>query len=246
MHVVPCPARPLADEVRALFPIDVAVAVSDPHAEHTPRFAAEAQAVARATTRRRREFLAGRAAAHRAMAQIGGAVSPVLAGADRAPVWPEGITGSISHSARTCLAVVAETRDTPALGIDIEDEAPLDPALVAEICTLPERAWLSTRPEALRGRLAKLIFSAKECAYKCQFMLSREMLDFGDLEITADLETGQFEATFARDLPGFARGTWLSGRYAFAAGQVITAMAMTQPHNKAAHARPAHARPAPW
>lgn len=215
----------LEETVRGLFRPEVFAAVTDPRADHAARFEAEARAVARASDRRRREFMAGRAAAHRAMALMGRPPEPLPAGEDRAPVWPAGVTGSISHSDWACVAVVAASQGVPALGLDIEESAPLDMALVPDICTLTERAWLSTRPEGARGRLAKLLFSAKECAFKCQFMLSREMLDFTDLDITVDLQTGQFEATFQRTVPGFARGTWLSGRHAVCEGHVITAMA---------------------
>lgn len=218
----------LSDGVRALFVPEVSVAVTDPAADHAPRFEVEARALARAGDSRRREFLAGRAAAHRAMEKMGLRPAPVPAGDDRAPVWPAGLTGSISHSGSACVAVVADSQHVPAVGIDIEDGAPLDRDLVPEICTLPERAWLATRPERMRGQLAKLLFSAKECAYKCQFMLSRELLGFADLEITADLETGQFEATFLRPVPGFEKGTWLGGRYVFLDGHVITAVTAQQ------------------
>ena len=32
-----------------------------------------------------------------------------------------------------------------------------------------ERRWLDSLPEEVRGRSARLIFSAKECAYKLQY-----------------------------------------------------------------------------
>ncbi|WP_397543993.1 4'-phosphopantetheinyl transferase superfamily protein [Roseovarius salis] len=215
----------LAERIRALFLPNVSVAVTDPTADHAPCFAAEAQVVAGSRESRRKEFLAGRAAVHRAMEKMGMPPAPVLQSENRAPVWPANLTGSISHGGRICVAVVAPGNVVSGLGIDVEEDTPLDEDLVAGVCTLPERAWLSTRPAHLRGRLAKLVFSAKECTYKCQFAISRQLIDFTDVEITTDLETGQFEATFVQSVPGFDRGARLFGRYVVEDGHIVTAIA---------------------
>jgi len=223
----------LEEAVLTLYAQAVAVAVTDPKAEHAAPFAIEAQAVATAREGRRREFRAGRAAAHEAMRRMGLSPAPIPAGADRAPLWPGTLTGSISHSGTLCIAVLADARGVPALGIDIEEAQPLETDLIGDICTLPERAWLSSQPAQTRGLLARLLFSAKECAYKCQYTLSHSMLGFLDLEITADLVTGQFEATFLRAVPRFATGARLYGRYIITQDHIITAIA-TERHHAAA------------
>lgn len=219
----------LEGDIAALFAQPVTVALADPAAPQPAPFAAEACAIASARDKRRREFLAGRAAVRAAMRRMGHPPAAVPAGKDRAPVWPSGLTGSISHSDTLCVAVLAETAQVPALGIDIEPAEPLAPDLIAEICTLSERAWLSAQPEAVRGLLARLVFSAKECAYKCQYALSRHMLAFHDLEITADPETGQFEATFLRAAPCFGQGARLYGRHLTAGGHIVTGIAARHP-----------------
>jgi len=218
----PLTAGGLEQSLAGLFPPAVSVAITDPEADYPAPFAAEEPAVARAIDRRRREFGAGRAAVREAMRRLGQPPAAVPAGSDRAPVWPPGLTGSISHSARLCVAVVAEVRAFPALGIDIEEALPLDPELATEICTLSERAWLSSLPDDRRGLMARLIFSAKECAYKCQYTRSRTLIGFHDLEITADPEAGQFEATFLGAVPGFAPGARFYGRHAIIDGHIVT------------------------
>ena len=227
----------LEDDIAALFAPAVSVVITDPSAEHDALFDAEAGTVAKANDKRRREFSAGRAAARQAMQNMGLPAMPIPADDSRAPVWPEALTGSISHNDTHCIAAVADTRNVPGIGIDIEEATPLDPDLYPEICTLPERAWLSLQSEETRGLLAKLIFSAKECAYKCQFPISRTFLEFHDLEITADLESGQFEATFMRPVPGFERRARLYGRYVVAQGQIITAITAEQHPSLAAQRR---------
>ena len=220
------PAIPdLAQDVQALFAAPVAVAVTDPAADHRTGHASETATIVCANDKRRREFLAGRTAARRAMHQLGLAEQPVPMADDRAPIWPEGLVGSISHSDTLCLAALAARRDVPAIGLDIEPATSLAPDLIPEICTWSERAWLSRQPRNRRGQMAKLIFSAKECAYKCQYPTSGALLEFHDLEVTADSETGQFEATFQKDVAGFDRGARLCGRWQVVQGHIITAIA---------------------
>ncbi|MEQ8293375.1 MAG: 4'-phosphopantetheinyl transferase superfamily protein [Roseovarius sp.] len=227
----------LQDDIAALFAPAVSVALTDPAAEHDAPFAEEETTLARANDKRRREFRAGRTAAREAMQEMGLPPLAIPADETRAPVWPEPVTGSITHNETLCIAVIAERRNVPGIGVDIEEATPLDPELFPDICTLPERAWLSLQTEETRGMLAKLIFSAKECAYKCQFPLSRTFLEFHDLEITADLETGQFEATYLRSVPGFERGARLYGRYMVTRGQIITAITAEQHPTRAAQRR---------
>ena len=91
------PFADLAAALARVLPPGVAVAVEDPAASAEGMFDAEARAVARAVPARRAEFAAGRRAAHRAMERLGVPAAPVAMGSDRAPVWPPGVIGSISH-----------------------------------------------------------------------------------------------------------------------------------------------------
>jgi 4'-phosphopantetheinyl transferase EntD len=70
------------------------------------------------------------------------------------------------------VAVAARAQHVRSLGLDVEPDAPLDPELWDEVCAPAEAAWLAAQAPARRGRLAKLVFSAKECAYKCQYPLT--------------------------------------------------------------------------
>lgn len=211
---------------RPLFGPAVAVAATDPRDRTHRPMAEESACLPRAAPKRLREFAAGRAAAHRAMRGLGGPARPVRIGPDRAPVWPDGLIGSISHCDTACLAAVAATSDIRAMGLDVEEDTDLDHDLIACVCTTTERAWLSSLPAAQAGRMAKLIFSAKECAYKCQYGPSRTLVGFDRFEITPDPQTGRFEATFTDDTPPFAAGTHLAGRFAIGGGLIVTAMTL--------------------
>jgi 4'-phosphopantetheinyl transferase EntD len=115
--------RPVRDEVAALLP-------------------EEAAEIAKAVAKRRFEFATGRACARQALAQLGVAPLALVSGPDRAPLWPAGVVGSISHTDRWCAAAVARARDVAALGIDLEPDEPLAPELWKQVATERERRWL--------------------------------------------------------------------------------------------------------
>jgi 4'-phosphopantetheinyl transferase EntD len=119
------------------------------------------------------------------------------------------------------MAVVARAEHVRSLGLDVEPDAPLDPELWNEVCAPAEAAWLAAQPRARRGRLAKLIFSAKECAYKCRYPSSRKLLGFQEVRVRIDLAAACFEAVF----DGEPAGGW-RGAYGREEGLLIVGMAL--------------------
>ena len=212
----------------SVLPQGIAVAARDPRAIPDAADPSEALAVQGAVPRRLAEFHAGRAAARAAMVALSFPPRPVPMGPDRAPVWPVGLTGSISHSATACVAALGFAQDWVGIGVDIEEDSPLAPMLVAEICTRTERVWLGTQPEAARGLMAKLIFSAKEATYKAQYPLTGKLFGFDALEVRIDRAQTVFEAEFLTAQGCFAVGTVLAGSYVHAAGLLVTAVALAQ------------------
>lgn len=203
----------------ALFDRAVAVAVADPHQAQQPIWAEEARFVAQAVAKRQAEFAAGRNAARAAMRKLGGRNAAVPAGPDRAPQWPIGWHGSITHNDRWCLAAV--TRGAAHLGVDIEAATPLNPDLLSTICSPEERARIAGSDQAMQ---AKVIFSAKEAAYKAQFPLTGVLFGFDHLDIVIAPDSGQFQARFVRPAGQFAAGDRLQGRFALVQGHIVTAV----------------------
>lgn len=209
--------------VAALFGERVAVAVTDPRLSHPEPLAGEAEHLRFAIARRHAEFAAGRAVARRAMAALGHPEQPVMTAADRSPIWPRGLTGSISHSETLCVAAVS---DGPVyLGLDIEPDAELSEALVGTICSRAEIARVRG-PEMLRH--ASLIFSAKEAAYKAQFPITRKVFGFDHIDLTLNFEQRRFTATYLRPAHPFEVGDQLQGRFDIVAGHIVTAVSIPQ------------------
>jgi enterobactin synthetase component D len=192
----------------------IVVEASRPVASTDALTPAERRCVSSAVAGRQAEFAGGRLCARRALARLGFTYGSLLSGADRAPQWPAGFVGSITHTEGICAVVVASTSVLRGVGIDAERIGPLPTDLEPLICTEAERSWLSKRPRDCRGDLAKVIFSAKEAFYKCQYPLSRRFLEFRDVEVALALSVGTFSihpVAPMSDLPfdvRAARGRW--------------------------------------
>ena len=196
---------------------EVAVDLLPGEAVHLPRMVAS----------RRIEFATGRMCARAAMRRLGLPSLPVLQGEDRAPIWPDGVVGSISHSGTKCAAAVAlVARGYRAIGLDIELAEPLPAELWVEICSERELRWLQRQDPQRRSLLAKVIFSAKECAYKAQFPISRSLFGFETLGVALDLDRGGFDIEFERAVEPFAAGQRMHGRFRISDGMIVCGMAL--------------------
>jgi 4'-phosphopantetheinyl transferase EntD len=181
----------------------------------------EQQFVSKAVPKRIHEFAAGRACARAALSDLGYTSAALLMSADRAPLWPAGATGSITHTGNFCAAVVAPTRQIRALGLDAEPEQSVKPDLWRRICTPEELALLQAQDEQSAQAAATLIFSAKEAFYKSQYTLTQEWLGFADLNVTIEADGFTVQATRSLRIAAQLPGPW-RGHYRREAGLVIT------------------------
>jgi 4'-phosphopantetheinyl transferase EntD len=182
---------------------------------------AEESAVARAVDSRRAEFTTGRVLARAALARLGSPVDAVPVGEKRAPVWPAGVVGSITHCAGLRAAAVARTSDVRSLGIDAERARPLPDGVLDAVSDADERAWLAGLGEG--APWDAVLFSAKESVYKTWFPLTGRWLGFEDAALTP-----YPDGTFVADihLPDDAVPPRLHGRWAVREGLVLTAIAL--------------------
>lgn len=181
--------------MRDLLPPEVAVAVAvadadDYAGELLP--AEQACLGARAVESRRRDFTAGRVCARRALAQLGVRGVAVPSAANRAPVWPAGLVGTITHTRGYCAAAVARADEVRSVGMDAERHRELN-AGVRRLIGLPEE-WddIARLPDGVPWPV--VLFSAKETVYKVWHPVVGTWLDFHDARITFDPASGLFTA----------------------------------------------------
>lgn len=207
-------ARPLFDE-------DVLLSEANPTTFEGNLLLEEEAQISSAVDKRRREYVAGRTLARGLFCSLGCPEAPLVNDKDRAPIWPQGVVASISHTGGYCGVVAARASEYDALGLDVEQASPLEERLLRAIIRDDERAWLDTLDVSKRLHVAKWIFSAKEAAYKAQYTLSREFLGFSAMSVRIDERSGTFTATFMRDAGVvFREGHELTGRIIVANGFV--------------------------
>jgi 4'-phosphopantetheinyl transferase EntD len=201
---------PDASWFQPLFDANCAIEAAAPTLVDDQLFPEERAFIQKAVPKRRAEFGTARLCARRALARLGIAPCALLPEEDRAPRWPSGVAGSISHTQGCCAVVVARSAHQRSLGLDVEQDKTLAPELRAMICTARERRVLGSR----EAQDAMLYFAAKEAFYKCQYPLTRLFLDFLDVELEVDFTRGTFQARVLKAID--AKPAWidrLPGRF---------------------------------
>jgi 4'-phosphopantetheinyl transferase EntD len=193
----------------------------------------EEAVVARAVDKRRREFAAVRVCARQAMEKLGVPPGPVLPGERGAPLWPDGLIGSMTHCDGYCAAALARAADLVSLGIDAEPHDRL-PDGVLDVTAVPaERERLQDLAQSHPSvHWDRLLFSAKESVYKAWFPLTGKWLDFleADITIAPGRASGGFRARLLVPGPlvGGRRIEAFDGRWTTRRGLVATAVVV--PH----------------
>lgn len=186
----------------------------------------ERHLVEKAVEKRRREFSAGRCCARQALRELGCADTAIIHDQNGAPVWPQGIVGSITHSAMHAAAAAAKASRLHGLGIDLETVSRVSTAITDKILTDPEKKRLWQLPDdTAQQRLLALFFSAKEAIYKCLHPLLQCQIGFADARI--ECVPGQNAlhismcARIQSDFPGVEG---MQGRYCYFDDTVFSAV----------------------
>jgi enterobactin synthetase component D len=172
----------------------------------------------------RLHFAAGRECADRAMAALGVPITVIERGPAGEPLWPAGVTGSITHKGTYVSAAVARTSDVRSLGIDVEEIVGAERAeRIARVVMLPEESEVAAGRLPLSIRVT-LLFSIKEAIFKCLYPLVGRRFYYDAMIVDAmDSNAGTFLARCAASLPPFAAGATLHGRMFIDDRRVFTA-----------------------
>jgi 4'-phosphopantetheinyl transferase EntD len=139
----------------------------------------------------RRASGAARMVARQLLAELGHAPCPILKAASGAPLWPQGVVGSLAHDDEIAVAAVAAHGTINGLGVDIEPAAPLPLDMIDLVASPRERLALGDDPHH-----ARLLFAAKEAVYKAVHPLDGVFLEFHDIAVdlagrTASVRSGR-------------------------------------------------------
>ena len=133
--------------------------------------------VAKARGQRLTEFASGRALLH----QLLNTSAPIMRAANGAPIWPDGVVGSLAHDRSRAVAVVGSTVSYRAIGIDIAPHGDSD-------AELRDSVLRDDDPDID----AVAAFVMKEAAYKAWSDLGGKVI--GPLDIQLCVEGNTFTA----------------------------------------------------
>jgi 4'-phosphopantetheinyl transferase EntD len=126
----------------------------------------------------RRRSGAARSAARQLMAIAGCERWSLPRQKDGGPIWPFGFVGSLSHCDYYAAAALAPRSIFAGVGIDIEPTIPLPGDILDTIATPFELAEFDRT--SVEGRI---LFCAKEAAYKAVYPLDKRFLDWHEVNI---------------------------------------------------------------
>lgn len=180
----------LSAELAALFPLGTVAAQLQGSTLAADLTQDEIIAVSHCSNKRISDFSAGRACARLALKELGIEGFSLLSAEDRQPVWPAGVTGSITHTDGYTAAVVIRQGRVRSVGVDSEAVGAVHEGLWPRVCTQTELESLRSFASTECAVRAALIFAAKEAFYKSQFPLTGEWLGFADVAIELAEEPG--------------------------------------------------------
>ena len=181
--------------------------------------------VQRSVAKRQAEFLAGRLCARAALLQLQGLDCSPAIGEDRAPVWPPGICGSITHSTGHAAAIVAQKADWRGLGMDLENLLNAERAerLAGEILTPAELKRMAAGRREQRALTVTLTFSVKESLFKALYPIVQQRFYFEHAEVLEWTDRGQVRLRLLTDLSSeWRNGSELDAQFAVKEGQLLS------------------------
>ncbi|PHM74419.1 4'-phosphopantetheinyl transferase family protein [Xenorhabdus kozodoii] len=139
-----------------------------------------------AVNKRRAEYLAARYCTQQVLNPLGYPDFQVTNAQDRAPIWPDNICGSISHSTHCAIAFAASCNHYRMIGVDIEQEIKPDTieSVSSSIINGNEAKLLTECPLPF-GQAFTLMFSIKESLFKALYPHVKCFFDFHAAEITS-------------------------------------------------------------
>jgi|GEM_PF-1698922 len=166
---------------------------------------------------RQKEFFTARWCAGKCLNMLGLDGHPsILTGKNGEPLWPEGVTGSISHSKGAFCASAALISNYSSLGIDIESIGnKISDDAFRLIVNNDETDWMSRIHDNI-DFFKLIVFSAKESLFKLLFPLVKKRFYFNAVSIfpVPSRRQGNLTAVLNESLhPDYRKGQHFEGNY---------------------------------
>ncbi|MDR0783904.1 MAG: 4'-phosphopantetheinyl transferase superfamily protein, partial [Propionibacteriaceae bacterium] len=159
--------------LRAILPAAVAVVETRVDVSEDALWPEERRGLEGVPTPRRLQYATVRHCARQGLALLGLPPSAIPSRPGKAPIWPEGVIGSMTHCHGYRAAVVARAGPLRTIGIDAEPAQALPAKVLARIA-LPAELVAVTELAATDPTTAfdRVLFCAKEAVFKAWYPLT--------------------------------------------------------------------------
>lgn len=180
--------------------------------------------ISNAVNSRKAEFLAGRFLAIQIMRKLGLSDAKVDMSANRLPLWPSDIKGSISHTDKFVICAISSCRSISRIGVDIElldQEISLD---LINTVMCKEEILLANLSNFNSAYIFSFFFSAKESLFKALYPEVKIFFDFNAAEIIKiNIEEKTFNIVLRYNLNStHTKGKIYTGRYYITDTYIVT------------------------
>lgn len=177
-----------------------------------------------AVSKRQAEFLAGRYLAKIILTQMSLPQVEIAIGHNRAPVWPEGVIGTISHHQNKAICAIQHSSGAGD-GIGIDTERLIANDMVEGMCSTiicsRENALIMTLPGS-QALWLTVIFSAKESLFKALYRQVQRYFDFLDAEVIAIEQQSMTLKLLTQLTPELYAGRTFKVHYRISGNEVLT------------------------
>lgn len=177
---------------------------------------------------RQAEYLAGRFVAHFALNLLGFPTTGISSGADREPLWPDRVLGSITHTSNKALCAVATRAESQWLGIDmaqwIDTEVSQE---IAHLIITTDEIKLFRELSWSKNHALTFAFSAKESLFKALFPIVKRYFDFSAAILErVCIENGTFRIRLTESLTNeLTNGFIFEGIFYLKENEIVTIIA---------------------
>jgi 4'-phosphopantetheinyl transferase EntD len=176
------------------------------------------------TVKRFNEFITGRTCCKRCLNRMNISDFPVLKDKYGLPVFPDHIVGSISHTKSIGIAITGKKEEYKALGIDVEEIGRIKKQHIGIFTTQEELNFLIQFSGFKQEAYSTLIFSAKEAYHKMMFSITKNILNFKNINISVTGSNTFIVRLLKKPYGYYTSDKLLTGIYFFSDRKIITTM----------------------